>query len=445
MTSLSWQDVQTQGSTIGFYPDDALSAHSYTADNRNGVAAMTINNQDLCVQDAESNSVLGHIGNIGHKKRLEYLNYDDEGKINGDTLEVSQQVFLTKESANTLFKSQMVQNGLAPAEAQTPIVQVQVLAVIKLRHLHNFFNSVPLSKGLQFRFIINFNQSTSLLAQNTTATISEEIVKSQFGGVNPIMISSSKENNGGVKRYSRAGKIRCDLSVGKTCLDSTLVSYGAVQGSLPSNVTLHVPSYIMDPSLASSYISSNSSKRISYSDIYHFRIPNILGGADFNNLVTSGIRGIRSVLVMPIFPKSSNGGAAGEAEHQSVQSCCGGGTTAMLAQLTSFQVQIGGSNQIQSNQRYEFEMFNNYVYGSNSINGGLTDGLCSGLIGQADWARKYLYYYLDCDRGSDMERDVPKSVQIQGKNLSAKAVDYYVFIEFENSFSIDVGTGSIVG
>ena len=200
----------------------------------------------------------------------------------------------------------------------------------------------------------------------------------------------------------------------------------------------------MDPSLASSYISSNSSKRISYSDIYHFKIPNIAAGSDFNQLVTSGIRGIRSVLTMPMFPKDSNGAADGVAEHQSVQSCCGGGSTALLAQMSNYQVQIGGSNMLQSNQRYEYEMFNNYVYGANSVNAGLTDGLCSGLIGQSDWARKYLYYYLDCERGSDLERDVPKSVQIQGKNLSEKAVDYYVFIEFENSFSIDVGTGSIV-
>jgi len=43
-----------------------------------------------------------------------------------------------------------------------------------------------------------------------------------------------------------------------------------------------------------------------------------------------------------------------------------------------------------------------------------------------------------------MERDTPKSVQVQLQNLSAKTVDYYVFVEYENSFSLDVATGSIV-
>ena len=172
-------------------------------------------------------------------------------------------------------------------------------------------------------------------------------------------------------------------------------------------------------------------------------MPNISAGADFNQLVTSGIRGTKSVLVLPMFPKASNGAVNGVAEHQSCQSCCGGGSTALMAQITNFQIQIGGSNMIQSNGRYEFEMFNNYVYGANSVNAGHTDGLCSGLIGQSDWARKYLYYYIDCSRGSEMERDVPKSVQIQGKNCSSKDVDYYVYVEFENSFNIDVATGTI--
>ena len=444
MTSLSWQDVQTQGSTIGFYPDDALSAISHSTNDAAGQAGATVNNQDLLTPQAETEQVLGHIGNKGFKKRIEYINYDPDVKLTNTTNEANQSAFLSSQQVNVLYKNARINNTLTVGAAQTPIVQFQVMAIIKLRHLHNFFNNVPLSKGLQLRFIINFNQTTSLLATDQTNVTVESIEKSQFGGVNPLMVASAKASNGGVKVKGAAGTCRFDLSVGRTCLDSKLASFGALTGNLATNVTLHVPSYLMAPALASSYIASNPSKRIVYSDIYHFKIPNIGAGSDFNQLVTSGIRGIRSVLVMPMFPKASNGDANGEAEHQSVQSCCGGGSTALLAQITNFQVQIGGSNMIQSNARYEFEMFNNYVYGSNSVNGGLTDGLCSGLIGQADWGRKYLYYYLDCDRGSDLERDVPKSVQIQGKNTSSKVVDYYVYVEFENSFNIDVGTGTIV-
>tara|TARA_R100000278_G_scaffold62795_1_gene50793 strand:+ start:159 stop:1877 length:1719 start_codon:yes stop_codon:yes gene_type:complete len=441
MTCLSFDDIKSQGSSIGFYPDDALSATSFTADAPEGSAGTTVNNQDLLTPGSETIAVLGHIGNKGFSERLKYINYDATGKVNGAGAEVAQSAFLTKASADTLYKSQVITLAAGGGSA-SPVLQVQVSAIIKLRHLHNFFNNVPLAKGLQFRFIINFNASTTTVQNDATDIKDEVLVKSQFGGVNPLMIASAKANNGGVGTLANAGSIRADLSIGKTCLDSTLAGYaGTTTSNLPQSVQLYVPSYIMNPALEASYISANANKRIAYSDIYQFKITNISAGETFNQLVTSGIRGVRSVTVIPMFPSASNGNTT--AEFQSVQSCAGGGTTALLAEITDFQVQVGGVNQIQTNGRYEWEIFNNYVYGANSINGGLTDGLSSSLIGMSDWARKYLYYYIDCNRGTDLERDTPKSIQIQGRNLSAKAVDYYVFVEFENNFGLDVGTGAI--
>jgi len=441
MTSLSWDDVKTQGSTIGFYPDDALSATSFTADAPEGSASATVNNQDLCTPNAETIAVLGNIGNKGFNERLKYINYDPTAKVNGAAAEVAQSVFLADDRAKTLYKN-YVYKLHAGGAGNSPVVQVQVMAIIKLRHLHNFFNHVPLAKGLQFRFILNFNQHTQTITNDATNITAEAVVKSQYGGVCPFIVASAKANNGGVGTLAAAGSIRADLSIGNKVLDNTLEGFaGSANSGLPQSVSLWVPSYVMNPSLEASYVSANSSKRISYTDIYNFRITSIAANQTFNTLITSGIRGVRSVLVMPMFPQASNGGDV--QEFQSAQSCCGGGTTALLAQLTNFNVQVGGVNQIQTNGRYEFEIFNNYVYGCNSINGGHTDGLSSSLIGQKDWGRKYLYYYVDCNRGTDLERDTPKSVQIQGQNLSNKTVDYYVFIEFENSFSIDVGSGAI--
>jgi len=441
MTSLSWDDVKTQGSTIGFYPDDALSASSNTADRATGSASATFNNQNLVQENAQTVACLGNIGNKGFSERLKYINFDATGKINGSANEVDQSVFLSKASADSLYKNQVF-NLVAGGLANSPVIQIQVMAIIKLRHLHNFFNHIPLCKGLQFRFIFNFNQHTQTVTNNATVIQAEAVVKSQYGGICPFMIASAAADNGAVGTLAAAGTIRADLSIGRTCLDTQLAGYtGATSSALPQSVSLWVPSYVMHPSLESSYVSANSSKRISYTDIYNFRITGISAGATFNTLVTSGIRGVRSVLVLPMFPAASNGNDT--SEFQSAQSCCGSATTALLAQISQFNVQIGGVNQIQTNGRYEWEIFNNYVYGCNSVNGGHTDGLASGLIGQSDWARKYLYYYVDCNRGTDLERDTPKSVQIQGQNLSAKTVDYYVFVEFENSFNIDVGSGAI--
>jgi len=468
MTCLSFEDVKTQGASIGFYPDDALSATSFTANNAGGIAGATVNNKNFNISPGSAytanpaaatgnpanalipvsdvpSKIQGNHYNKGFAERLKYINYDQTQPVQGSADEALQSAFLTDTTA--LYKNAIF-NLVAGAAAQSPLIQVQVMAIIKLRHLHSFFNNICLSQGLQFRFIINFNNSTSTLTAAGDVLTTETLIKSQFGGVNPLMISSALPGQGGVAQAvageggdaAANGTIRADLSVGNKCLDPTLKSFGAADSQLPQSVSLYVPSYTMNPGAEDLY-QKLGPRKINYSDIYNFKITNVGANASFNQLITSGIRGVRSVVVMPMFPAASNGTQV--SEFHSTQSDCGGGPTALLAQITNFQVQVGGVNQIQTNGRYEFEIFNNYVYGSNAVNGGLTDGLNSGLVGQHDWSRKYLYYYIDCNRGSDLERDTPKSIQIQGQNKSMKVVDYYVFVEYENNITIDTQSGAI--
>ena len=95
MTSLSWSDVATQGSTIGFYPDDVLAATAFTADNAGGAAVMMVNNNDQLTSTLGA-AVVGKKGNKGFAECLRYINFDADAKIGGDADEVSQSAFLTK-------------------------------------------------------------------------------------------------------------------------------------------------------------------------------------------------------------------------------------------------------------------------------------------------------------------------------------------------------------
>jgi hypothetical protein len=90
------------------------------------------------------------------------------------------------------------------------------------------------------------------------------------------------------------------------------------------------------------------------------------------------------------------------------------------------------------------EQFNNQLYGQNAVNGGLTDGLTSGLVGRQEFDMQYCYYYVNVERMLPVEESVPKSVQIIGQNLSSKTCDYYVFVEYGVSIAIDALTGARV-
>jgi hypothetical protein len=71
----------------------------------------------------------------------------------------------------------------------------------------------------------------------------------------------------------------------------------------------------------------------------------------------------------------------------------------------------------------------------------MTDGLTSSLISQQDFETSYGYYVVNCGRQLPVEEMIPKSVHIEGRNMSAKAIDLICFISYKQTVKIDVLTG----
>jgi hypothetical protein len=171
-------------------------------------------------------------------------------------------------------------------------------------------------------------------------------------------------------------------------------------------------------------------------------------------LVTNGISNIKSVLLIPFFTNGFTGTlnvAAVQAptpqiysEFQSPFDTAGCGTTAPLVQLGNFNIQVSGQNAIYNMQKYSFEEWNNQLYGQNAVNGGLTDGINSGLINFNDFQNSYCYYYVNVERMLPVEQSVPKSIQIMGQNYSSQMINLWVFVEYGTQVNIDVLTGARV-
>ena len=124
--------------------------------------------------------------------------------------------------------------------------------------------------------------------------------------VNPLMLASCAGSGAGIK--ASAGSVRVDLSVGNTCLDNTLNGYaGTTTSSLGRSIELHVPSYVMNPALEAAYISAGSNRKVTYDDVYSFTIRGVDPNQNVNQLVTSGIRGIESVLMVPMHTSDAGG------------------------------------------------------------------------------------------------------------------------------------------
>jgi hypothetical protein len=521
MTSLSLQDIQTQGTKIGFFPDDptafvfnptgagsALGVSSTAADFLMDGTCNNSDATDACTVSGRFNSFFAGQGNSGFLLRQQSINFNPNGLVcTGTTLATglttSTYGSLLNNGAsalNGLWKSYVLTNisgsatiaapaaaGVVPTFSAivSPVFQINVMATIMLKHIHGFFNMCPLLKGVFMKLTLNLNNtSTSLVSVLATSGVTGtptqsglhiSAVANPVGGVNPLMIASPATSNGGKSLCTvstnvaavfgvASGQINFNYSasvcVGANCLDNSVRNTTGVQtGNLSKSIYLYVPAYTFNPVFEQAYLSSPV-KQIKYTDVYQYQITNIPSNGMINNLVTNGIANIKSILVLPFY--SPLAGVAvnnlksglsinnntnifnGTPVWQSPFDPAGTGPTSPLCHITNFNIQISGQNAIYNLQKYVWEQFNNQLYGQNAVNGGLTDGLTSGLVGRQEFDMEYCYYYVNVERMLPVEEAVPKSVQIIGQNLSAKACDYYVFVEYGVKISIDALTGARV-
>ena len=478
MTSLSLDDVNTQGATIGFYPDDSTS----WSFNPSGAVSLdgngTCNNTNYQlvspIVEGQSNSFRSDRGNSGLVRRQQLINFNVDAKVNngnvaavvtyGSLLASGVQALRNcwKSHISTRFNGPTAIGG--STAGTTGVIQYSVVATVYLKHVHSFFNMCPLLKGVFMKMTMNLNNTTSDITTTVTNGVRVNMqctgVRNALGGVNPVMVASASGDvgaiNGGESLFGSVAvgaghnitnTFGVNLSVGGVCLDNTLRSQCTriTEGSLSRSIYLYVPAYTFNPVFEQAYL-SNPVKSIKYTDVYQYQVIK-QGTNPFTNLLTNGIANVKSILVLPFYNPSdalNSGFITGTPVFQSPFDPAGTGPTSPMCWLTNFNVQVSGQNAIYNMERYNFEQFNNQLYGQNAVNGGLTDGITSGLIDRQAFDMEYCYYYINIERMLPVEQSVPKSIQVLGQSLSSKEIDLYCFIEYGNEISIDILTGSRV-
>lgn len=435
ITTLSYNDILTQGSEIGFYPDDALAVVFNAAASVNGIGTCFTQNA-MTVPVVTGVHTTYNSGNIGFFKRQQFINYDPSGLTAPASAAFS--TLLTGGSCTTAFKSYIF-NKVDSTAIVRGCVQWAINGIVKLKHLHHLFEKMPLLKGVYLKITLTLNNSSvtfSSAGAGTALTLTS--ATSNVGGVVPIQIASAAASNGSVACFPNEA-YTVSLSVGATPLLSSQVA-ASQTSPLGRNITLNVPSFVFAPAFEAAYLASQV-KMIEYEDLYQYQVLNVTSGAQFNNLITNGIANISKILVLPYFTTASNGGFN---PLYSPFDAAGTGVTSPLCLLTNFQVVVSGQNALYNTQKYSYQQFAEQLSGCNSINGDQTDGLTSGLISHLDFETAYNYYYVDVSRMLEIEKSVPKSVSIQGQNLSVKNIDLIVFIAYKQQLKVDVLTGSRV-
>lgn len=341
-------------------------------------------------------------------------------------------------------------------------------AIIRLKDVTDFFDKCPMLKGATMRIYINTNQVyytlglvggryaalTGSQSEYGAMALTSAPVMLGGGGTNPTIFPSVDLGQGSnllVPLASDAGAANtAAVSVGLSIV-RTQFSQLVSRSSPITSCRIYAPVYHMNPIAEQRYLSLTPTKKVVYNDIYQFSFPNQSGaGANFNILVTNGIPNIRSVLVVPLLPKASNGVSAGSviANAQTSSSLlspfCSTPASPDPISIENFQIQISGKNIFNNQLQYDFESFTEQLVCSNQLNGSLTTSLASGLISKRDFQSLYRYYYANCSRGLPSEEGVSKSVQILGQIRAPVNVDLMVFVQFQKEIVIDIRTGSRV-
>ena len=150
MTTLSWGDIITQGSTIGFYPDTPTSWFSNSAAAANA-QGLNICNNDLGLIPGQFGSIVSSTGmarsavnvggNYGATFRTSCINYrPTAAPAGGDAYST----YLIGGNAGLIWKSYISATQASIAAGQGGYFVVSIMATVYLKHLHSFFNMCPL-------------------------------------------------------------------------------------------------------------------------------------------------------------------------------------------------------------------------------------------------------------------------------------------------------------
>jgi hypothetical protein len=251
--------------------------------------------------------------------------------------------------------------------------------------------------------------------------------------VSPIGVGSGFNNN-------TCTSMTVSLGIGKSLVPSGTFSH-------PSFTQCRIYAHVLEmaPQVEEKYFQMVPTKTIKYNDILSFQITNIASQANFSQIITNGCSRLRYLLIAPIYSSTANGIANNYLDPMNSPFSSAPGTCCPYAFVNNFNVLISGTAIYQSNYNYRFEHFLQEIRQSEGLNGGVSIGLSSGMIGQSDYENGYGFIYVDLSRktnqGSD---DISRSIQVIGTNNSSVPITYQVIVGYEREITLSTSTGSLV-
>ena len=315
-------------------------------------------------------------------------------------------------------------------------------AVIRLNTLFNSLSAIGLTNraDIFIRLYLNTGTINVDCSSPNTATLGYSLVPTNngFNGSCPFTINHLPDisANGGIP--ATTANITAGLYVAK--VPSTVyrgVNLSLCNASHPMPACRCYYSQItIQPELKEEYIMNNREKKIIYRTVLTNQYNNITSGANFNQLISSGITHPTGVLIVPMVSSQASYSFGDFAYKSPFDTFPGDGHPLSLINL---QVTIGGKNVLQSVLNYNYESFIEQIQSCEQLTSA-DFGVNTGLFDQS-WWNANRFYFVNVERSNVSDKLETRNLNISFTNNNNVPIDILVFTFKSNTAIIDVMTG----
>ena len=330
--------------------------------------------------------------------------------------------------------------------------------IIRLCDILDSCKNWPLCKriGGQLRIYINTGMvcATNLSAAGYGMLASASA--NSFSNTCPIMISALPL--AAYTSSSQATQLTAAFGVGRW-------SGGNIQGTtIPAlaafqmqSCRLYYPQITLKPEKLRLYQDLGLNRKVCYSSYYFNQFNGINPGANFSQLVQSGVKRPRGLLILPFLSAATGASTSSTGSGNGTFSTLVTGVTPFSDQLSPFstapcttgpisltniQVSVGGTNFLQNVCQYSWEAFTNYTQMYEKVNG-VDIGIKSGLFSQYYFENGYRAYYIDLARGTLADELTERTVSLSLVNNTNSVIDCYTFLEYFQECEVNIENGIV--
>jgi len=421
LATWSEDDVKVKGDVIGFAKNNADSYLYAAAASTNGIGECN-NTIEPVVFDPAQGYIQGLNDNKGYVQRAKKTSYNV----------LNTQIAKYVDAAKMQNKHQ---SHVTRVDAKNSYYHVMLTIPLVNLPCGDLFEKMPLVRNPYFKITVQMHTSTTVLAYtHAGTTLGLTSVSSQYG-YNPVMVGKASEGFIGTAN----SVITIKTGIGKAP-NGTASPWG-------STCYFNACLYEFNPEHESKYISDVGTKLVKYQDIYSNTA--LAQSGTINWQIHTGIANVRGLLLVTRLASTVNTLAT-------PSTAAGAGTSTLLSPFTSgenmlgcswsnMNVRIGNIPHYQNNIDYTYDIYQKEVMSSFSVNGGLSQGINSGLISQSDFeSGVFNYVWIDLSRKEKNVDDIPRTINFLGTNNSkATALDLYAYVYHENSFGINCNTSQL--